>query len=1285
MAQLVLTAATSIGSAAARAGVGAALARTVASTAASYAAGAAERLIFGPRKRRVEGPRLDAFQIQASTEGAGVLRVYGRARVAGQIIWASRFKEAVAETTERSGKGGRLGTKTTTTEYLYSISFAVGLCEGVIDRIGRVWADGKPVDLSRHTIRVHRGTEDQLPDAAIEAVEGAGNAPAFRGLAYVVFEDLPLRDFGNRIPQLSFEVEKSLAEDDPAALENAVAAVSMIPGSGEFAYGTTKVFREEREGVTFSENAHNNDGVSDFAASLDHLTACLPNLSAVSLVVAWFGTSLDAASCRIKPGVETAIKTTAPYGWRAGGVAREGAHLVSTIDGAPAYGGTPADRCVVEAIAALNARGLDVMVHPFILMDAAGYPWRGRIGVGAHDKTGAAASDIAAFFGTAAPADFAVAGGEVIYSGPDEWSFRRFILHLAKLCALAGGVESFLLGSELRGITTARSGASTYPAVAAMKALAADVKTILPGAKLSYGADWSEWFGHQPGDGTGDLFFHLDPLWSDANIDFIGVDVYAPRADWRDGFAHADALAGWKGPYDIDYLQANIEGGEGYDWFYASTEDRDAQVRTPITDGAYGEPWVWRNKDFANWWANAHHDRPGGVRAATPTAWSPQSKPFRFTESGCAAIDKGANQPNVFLDAKSSESAVPYYSSGARDDLAQRRLIEAEAAYWRDSANNPVSSVYGAPMIDADRAYIWCWDARPFPYFPSRGDVWGDAANWARGHWLNGRTGRAPLDLLVARLAENAGAVETASLKGAVAGYVLDRPLSAREAIDPLADIFQFDMAETASGLSFRARDAAPDMILAEADLAARESGAVSVTLAQATELPAAFRLGFLDEANDYLPAIAEARSPYAAHRRETGVEAPVVMGAGEAGARARAILADAGVMAETAGFSLPPSRLALEPGDILYLDTDDAPRLWRLTELTDMGERRAEAARVSAAVYESAPGEEALVPAPIAPQFAPPVFALMDLPLLGGEASPGSAMLAAFADPWPGAVALYRETASEPLLADIAPARAVIGRLAADLAPGATGRFTSQTLRIRLSYGAFVSVSEEEVLAGANALAVETEAGWEVLQFRDAALGEDGAWTLSVLLRGQAGTESAAQAGASEGARCVLLTPAVAEAAYPLSLRGAAHSWRAGPERDHPLAQTYAEQTLTLAARALKPLSPVHLAARAEAGGVRLSWIRRTRIGGDNWDGEVPVGEAYERYRVTILDGETVLRTFDVHGPFADHETPNVLYTDGMIAADFPSGLASAPEAAFEAAQLSDLVGEGERVRCDI
>ena len=127
-------------------------------------------------------------------------------------------------------------------------------------------------------------------------------------------------------------------------------------------------------------------------------------------------------------------------------------------------------------------------------------------------------------------------------------------VHYAHLCAAAGGVDAFLIGTEMRGLTQIRSAAGTYPAVAAFLALAADVRAILgAGTKISYAADWSEYFGHQPQDGSNDVWFHLDPLWADANVNFVGIDNYMPLSDWRDGDQHLDALA-WPDIHDRAYL-----------------------------------------------------------------------------------------------------------------------------------------------------------------------------------------------------------------------------------------------------------------------------------------------------------------------------------------------------------------------------------------------------------------------------------------------------------------------------------------------------------------------------------------------------------------------------------------------------------------------------------------------------------------------------------------------------------------------------------------------------------
>ena len=172
--------------------------------------------------------------------------------------------------------------------------------------------------------------------------------------------------------------------------------------------------------------------------------------------------------------------------------------------------------------------------------------------------------------GTADAGDFTVDDESVVYSGPAEWSYRRLILHYAHLAAAAGGVEAFIIGSELRGLTQARSSASAYPFVTGLIQLAADVKAVLgSGTKVTYAADWSEYFGHHPADGSGDVYFHLDPLWSSSHIDAVAIDVYWPLADWRDGADHLDRQAGVPSTYDLPYLRGNLFAGEGYDWYYA--------------------------------------------------------------------------------------------------------------------------------------------------------------------------------------------------------------------------------------------------------------------------------------------------------------------------------------------------------------------------------------------------------------------------------------------------------------------------------------------------------------------------------------------------------------------------------------------------------------------------------------------------------------------------------------------------------------------------------------------
>src|SRR5947209_7957614 len=338
-----------------------------------------DRSLFGGSQRNVEGPRLADLDVMASTEGAPIPRVYGRARLAGQVIWATQLEEVVSSSTSPSsgGKGHLVsGPRTTTTTYSYFGNFAVGLCEGVIGGIGRIWADGKPLDITAKTIRVHPGYEDQPVDDLIVAKEGAGNSPAYRGLAYVVFERLPLADFGNRIPQLSFEIIRPVGQ-----LERMVRAVTLIPGTTEFGYEPSALVSILAPGTSRQENRHVTSAASDVQAALDDLRGVCPNLERVAVVVAWFGNDLRCGHCTVQPGVEISVKSIAGAPWSVDGVTRPAAYLISQAGGRAAYGGTPSDSSVLHLIAELKARGLKVTFYPFLVMDVPGdnalpNPWQ---------------------------------------------------------------------------------------------------------------------------------------------------------------------------------------------------------------------------------------------------------------------------------------------------------------------------------------------------------------------------------------------------------------------------------------------------------------------------------------------------------------------------------------------------------------------------------------------------------------------------------------------------------------------------------------------------------------------------------------------------------------------------------------------------------------------------------------------------------------------------------------------------------------------------------------------
>lgn len=210
MATLVLTA------------VGTALGGPIGGAIGALAGQAFDRaVLFRPPGRT--GPRLNDLQVQTSNYGSQIPRLFGTMRVAGTVIWATDLRET--KTKSGGGKG-----RPSVTSYDYSASFAVALSARPILGVRRIWAEGNLLRGSAGdfkteigAFRVHRGGEDQPVDPLIASAQGVDEAPAHRGIAYVLFEDLALADYGNRIPSLTFEVE---ADEGDVAVEHIAATLS---------------------------------------------------------------------------------------------------------------------------------------------------------------------------------------------------------------------------------------------------------------------------------------------------------------------------------------------------------------------------------------------------------------------------------------------------------------------------------------------------------------------------------------------------------------------------------------------------------------------------------------------------------------------------------------------------------------------------------------------------------------------------------------------------------------------------------------------------------------------------------------------------------------------------------------------------------------------------------------------------------------------------------------------------------------------------------------------------
>jgi hypothetical protein len=432
------------------------------------------------------GYRFGGFNQQSFCYGTDIPKVYGRVHLTGNIVWYGEVREE--KNTKVREFGNIFKHKEYNLHYRYYANFAMILCEGVVDEVSRIWADGEEVFLNHHNLTTYYGTESQLIDPLIEKHLGTGNASAFRGLCYVVIKDFPIDPKRSTLPKFTFEVKRGMSNKKPF---NNFTAINLGPGYGEFAYDIQIAYRKYYSkfelGIIYHDhqdqiNMNASNQKSDMYVSLEHMFEQFPKLQWVTINIAWYTNSANISDALVYPTCEYREGMySSPNDWSVATYNRSNARIAAiSIHGNFIYGGTPSDCSILSLVAELKKRNIKVMICPVLLVEDDNKTWRGYIG--GEDKY-----------------------LDKFYNGAN--GYVAFMSHYANL--LKDHINGFVLGSQMQRLNKSVHGKLM------LKKLAQHVKNIFAHRNIivTYGADVAE-------------YADLSDLWSSDCIDVIGINAY---------------------------------------------------------------------------------------------------------------------------------------------------------------------------------------------------------------------------------------------------------------------------------------------------------------------------------------------------------------------------------------------------------------------------------------------------------------------------------------------------------------------------------------------------------------------------------------------------------------------------------------------------------------------------------------------------------------------------------------------------------------------------------------
>ncbi len=459
-----------------------------------------------------------------------------------------------------------------------------------------------------------------------------------------------------------------------------------------------------------------------------------------------------------------------------------------------------------------------------------------------------------------------------------------------------------------------------------------------------------------------------------------------------------------------------------------------------------------------------------------------------------------------------------------------------------------------------------------------------------------------------------------------VDGYAVTRPMTARAAIETLAQAFFFDMTESDGKLKAIPRGSSPYISITDNDMVPQgdDKTTIETTVVQELELPYRVEVGYIQK-DKYKTGLQHASRPDKANdiTNKYQVELAIVMDDNKAVQVAEVLLYDLWTAKNRVTFSLPYKYVELDPGDVINLSVNGSARTIRITRIGYQASSiMVEGVYDNPSIYSPVrQGGNSIgqIIEPIASEVNTEAQ-LLDIPILQDADDDAGFYFAGtpLGDPslWSGSELYASDDGAAWNGVGFVDNAVPIGYAETILGDGPTTIWDDgNRLTVRIYSGTLNSATDIDVLNGQNYLLV----GNEIIQFGDAVQNADGTYTLSRLLRGRKGTEWSTSSHVQYERVVLLDRTSLDRVVYSSTYLNVKRLYRAPSVGQAVLDAPQFEFTNT--GIGLKPYSPVHIkAVDAGGGNYDVTWVRRTRVGGE-WNDfiDVPLGEESEQYVVEV------------------------------------------------------------------